>query len=290
MKVCGFTIVRNAIKYGYPVVESIKSILPLCDKVIVAVGKSDDDTLALIKSIDPLKVEIVETVWDDTLREGGKVLAVETNKALDAIPLEYDWCIYIQADEVLHEQDYPEIKEAMLKYKDTSAVEGLLFKYLHFWGTFDYIGVTRNWYRHEIRIIKNNKDVRSYRDAQGFRKNGKKLQVKKIDATVYHYGYVRSPDIIKSKISNFHSLYHEGESLEEKLKTTEEFDYSEINAVKKFTGSHPKIMKTLISKLDWHVDIDPSKAKFSLKDRLLFAFEKAFNYRLFEYKNYRVIK
>ena len=154
MKVCGFTIVRNAIKYGYPVVESIKSILPLCDKVIVAVGKSDDDTLTLIKSIDPQKIEIVETVWDDSLRKGGKVLAAETNKALDAIPIEYDWCIYVQADEVLHEQDYPAIKEAMLQYRDTSEVEGLLFKYLHFWGTFDYLGVTRNWYRNEIRIVK----------------------------------------------------------------------------------------------------------------------------------------
>ena len=88
--------------------------------------------ISLIKSIDPLKVEIVETVWDDSLRKGGKVLAVETNKAFEAIPLEYDWCIYIQADEVLHEKDYPEIKEAMLKYKDDSVVEGLLFKYYHF--------------------------------------------------------------------------------------------------------------------------------------------------------------
>ena len=48
MKVCGFTIIRNAIKYGYPVAESIRSILPICDKVVVAVGESEDDTLALI--------------------------------------------------------------------------------------------------------------------------------------------------------------------------------------------------------------------------------------------------
>ena len=287
MKVCGFTIVRNAIKYGYPVAESIQSILPLCDKVVVAVGESEDDTLDLIKSIDPKKIEIVKTVWDDSLREGGKVLAVETNKAMDAISSEFDWFIYIQADEVLHEKDYPAIKEAMRAYKDDSKIEGLLFKYLHFWGTYDYVGVSRNWYRHEIRVIKNNKAIRSYKDAQGFRKGDKKLLVKKVDATVFHYGYVRPPEVIKQKINSFNALYYDGELLEKKLELSKSFDYSQINAVKKFEGSHPEIMNTLISRLNWHVDIDPSKATFSLKERVLFAFEKVFNYRLFEYKNYR---
>ncbi len=290
MKVCGFTIVRNAIKFGYPVAESIQSILPICDKVVVAVGESEDDTLELIKSIDPKKIEIVKTIWDDSLREGGKVLAVETNKAFDAISSEFDWCIYIQADEVLHEKDYSTIMEAMRTYKNDAKIEGLLFKYLHFWGTYDYVGVSRNWYRQEIRVVKNDKAVRSYKDAQGFRKNGKKLQVKKIDATVFHYGYVRSPEVIKRKISNFHALYYEGEVLEKRLEASKSFDYSQINEVKKFEGTHPQIMNVLISRLNWHVDIDPSQAKYSLKERILFAFEKVFNYRLFEYKNYKVVK
>lgn len=149
-------------------------------KVVVAVGESEDDTLALIKSIDPKRIEIVKTVWDDSLRQGGKVLALETNKAFDAVSADFDWCVYIQADEVLHEKDYPEILRAMKAYKDDAKIEGLLFKYLHFWGTYDYIGVSRNWYRHEIRILKNDKAIRSYKDAQGFRKHGRKLQVKKL--------------------------------------------------------------------------------------------------------------
>jgi hypothetical protein len=235
MKVCGFAIVRNAIKFGYPVVESIQLILPLCDKIVVAVGKSEDDTLAIVKSIDPEKIVILETVWDDSLRQGGKVLAVETNKAFDdAIASAFDWCIYFQADEVLHENDYPKIMEAMRLYKDESKVEGLLFKYLHFWGTFDYLGVSRNWYRNEIHIIRNNKNIRSYKDAQGFRCNGKKLKVKTVDATVYHYGYVRPPDIIKRKISSFHSFYHSGEALIKKQEESLIFDYSGINVVKRF--------------------------------------------------------
>jgi hypothetical protein len=289
MKVCGFTIVRNAIKYGYPVIESIRSILPVCEMMIVAVGKSDDDTLALIKSIGDNKIKIIETVWDDTLREGGRVLALETDKAMDAIPDGFDWCFYIQADEVLHEKYYTGIRNTMEMYTDQPSVEGLLFNYEHFWGTFDYVGISRKWYRREIRVIRNDKQIRSYRDAQGFRKDNRKLNVKYIDAYIYHYGWVRPPEIIKAKIRNYIALYNSGEKLEGKLEKVKDFDYNEIDAVAVFTGTHPEIMKDLVNRLNWHVKLDVKKKKFNLKDYLLYWFEKNFGYRLFEYKNYRII-
>jgi hypothetical protein len=289
MKVCGFTIVRNAIKYGYPVVESIKSILPLCDQMIVAIGNSEDDTLALIKSIDSRKIVIIETVWDNTINDGGRVLAIETNKAFDAIKDDFDWCFYIQADEVVHEKFHAIIGSEMEKWIDQPDVEGLLFNYLHFWGTFDYLGVGREWYRREIRVIRNDKRIRSYRDAQGFRIDNKKLNVKHIEAYIYHYGWVRPPEIVKSKMRNFNAFYYSGDKLEEKLDKLTDFDYSEINAVRIFNGTHPKVMEDMVSRLNWHVQIDERKITFSLKDYLLFWFEKKFGYRLFEYKNYRII-
>ena len=289
MKVCGFTIVRNAIKYGYPVVESIKSILPLCDKMVVAIGNSEDDTLSLIKSIDSGKIVIIETVWDNTINDGGRVLAVETNKAFDAIKDDFDWCFYIQADEVVHEKFHAIIGSEMEKWIDQPDVEGLLFNYLHFWGTFDYLGVGREWYRREIRVIRNDKRIRSYRDAQGFRIDNKKLNVKHIEASIYHYGWVRPPEIVKSKMRNFNAFYYSGDKLEEKLDKLTDFDYSEINAVRIFNGTHPKVMEDMVSRLNWHVQIDERKIKFSLKDYLLYWFEKNFGYRLFEYKNYRII-
>jgi hypothetical protein len=286
MKVCGFTIVRNAIKYDYPVVESIKSILPLCDKIVVAAGNSEDGTLELIKSIDKDKIIIIETVWDDKLREGGAVLAVETNKAMDAISDEFDWCIYIQADEVLHENSYSTIKAAMVKWLNVAEVEGLLFRYHHFWGTYDYIGINRQWYKNEIRVIRNNKQIRSYRDAQGFRRNNCKLKVKPIDAFIYHYGYVRPPEIMKEKMKNFSELYHTNNNLKKEVQRINNFKYEEVDAVKQFTGSHPSIMKNRIDGIVWNVKIDQTQIKMNLKDRLLFVFEKIFKYRLFEYRNY----
>ncbi|HEX7493084.1 MAG TPA: hypothetical protein VF346_02605, partial [Bacteroidales bacterium] len=273
----------------YPVVESIKSILPLCDQMVVAIGKSDDDTLALIKSIDSGKIVIIETVWDNTIKDVGRVLAVETNKALDAITDDFDWCFYIQADEVVHEKYHAIIQREMGKWIDQPDVEGLLFNYLHFWGTFDYLGVGREWYRQEIRVIRNDKRIRSYRDAQGFRIDNKKLNVKHIDAYIYHYGWVRPPEIVISKMRNFNALYYSGDKLEEKLDKLTDFDYSAINAVSIFNGTHPKVMEDLVNRLNWHVQIDERKIKFSLKDHFLFWFEKNFGYRLFEYKNYRII-
>ena len=186
MKVSGFTFIRNAILYDYPIVEAINSILPICDEFVVAVGQSEDQTIELIQSINSPKIKIIETQWDDSLREGGRVLAVETDKAFAAISKDTDWCFYIQGDECVHEKYLPIIKSEMEKCIADKKIEGLLFNYLHFYGSYDFIGTARKWYRNEIRIIRNNPKISSFRDAQGFRIDNRKLRAKKIAATVYH--------------------------------------------------------------------------------------------------------
>lgn len=261
MKVCGFTFVRNGVKYSYPVVESIESLLPLCDQVVVAVGNSKDGTLDLIRGINSSKIRIIETVWDESLREGGRVLAVETNKAFDAIPPEYDWCIYAQADEVIHEDGYPAIRLAMEQWLNSTNVEGLLLRYKHFWGTYDYVGINRHWYRNEIRVIRNDKQIRSFRDAQGFRKNNRKLKVKPVDAFVFHYGWVRPPAVMVEKMKDFTLLYHPNEYLDKISEKLDNFKYDEVNGVKRFEGTHPSVMSKRINSIEWKVNIDEKKKK-----------------------------
>ncbi len=292
MKVSGFTFVKNAVKYGYPVAESIKSLLPIVDEMIVCLGDSEDDTNALIGSIGSDKVKIVHSVWDNNLREGGKVLAVETDKAMDATAPESDWLFYIQADEVLHEQYYAAILRAMEKYKNDVQVEGLLFHYHHFYGSYKYIGDGRKWYSKEIRVIKNNKNIRSYRDAQGFRLDGRKLNVKLIDAYIYHYGWVRNPISMQKKYADFGKLWNTGDKYEawavEQQKKTDRFDYSNIDSVSVFTGIHPKVMKELVAKEDWELGIDLKKKNFkNVKHRVLYFLWRKFGWRPFEYSNYK---
>lgn len=269
MKVSGFSFIRNGQKFGYPFIESIRSILPICDDFYIAVGNSDDDTLEMVKSIDETKIKVIETIWDDSLRAGGKVLAVETNKAFQAIPNDSDWAFYIQGDEVVHEQYLDTIKSEMEKWKDADDVDGLLFKYKHFYGSYDYVANSENWYPNEIRVIKNNKKIYSYRDAQGFRKNdNEKLRVKAIEAYIYHYGWVKNPETQKAKINNFEKLYHSEDSLNKaKKQRADTFDYSEIDELTLFDGTHPKVMQALIDKRNWTFDYDLSHNNVTLKSR-----------------------
>lgn len=290
MKVCGFTIIRNAIKFDYPVVEAINSILPICDEFVVAVGKSDDETLALIQSINTSKIKIVETVWNDNLREGGKVLADETNKALDAISDEFDWCFYIQSDEIIHEQYLPTIKTKLEVFNEDNTIDGILFNYKHFYGSYDFVASSRKWYKKEIRIIKNDKSIRSYRDAQGFRKNGNKLKVKQVDASVYHYGWVKHPKEQQAKQQSFNKMWHDDNWMEQNIAQVDEFDYSNIDFLTKFDGSHPKVMQQRIDNVNWEFSFDPTKNKAPLKTRLLHGIEKKLNYQFGEYKNYILVK
>jgi hypothetical protein len=290
MKISGFTFIRNAIKFDYPIVEAITSILPICDEVIVAVGKSDDETRALIERIDTTgKIKIIDTVWDDTLREGGQVLAVETNKAFDAVSPDSDWAFYIQGDEAVHEQYLPTIKKTMQTYKDDKNVQGLLFNYTHFYGSYDYVGDSRKWYRSEIRVIKNDKTIRSYRDAQGFRKNGEKLKVRPINASIYHYGWVKPPEFQQAKQEYFHKLWHEDSWVEKNIPKVNEFDYSQIDSLAKFNGSHPELMQKRINKSNWKFTFDPTKKRLSLKMKALYMIEKLTGWRVGEYKNYKKV-
>jgi glycosyltransferase involved in cell wall biosynthesis len=290
MKVSGFTIIRNAITYDYPIVEAITSILPVCDEVIVALGNSDDATADLIKNISSPKIKIIHTIWDDSLREGGRVLAVETDKALAAIAQDSDWAFYIQGDEVIHEKYLPAIKEAMERWKDDNRVEGLLFNYQHFYGSYDYIGDSRRWYRREVRVIRNIPGMQSFRDAQGFRLNGKLLRVKPIDATMYHYGWVKPPDKQSAKQIVFNRYWHSDEWVDCNVPKSAAFNYSGIDSLAHFQDSHPQVMKRRIDACNWEFTFDPTQKKFSLLARFLHFVEKKTGYRIGEYKNFSLLR
>jgi hypothetical protein len=289
MKVSGFTIIKNAVINGYPIVEAITSILPVVDEMIVLVGDCDDDTQGLIEAIGDPKIKIHHSVWDKNLRKGGTVLAVETDKAFKLIAPTSTWAFYIQADEVIHEKYYPAIRKGCEDFKDNTKVQGLLFKYVHFYGTYDYVGDSRKWYGHEVRIIRNDKKISSYKDAQGFRVGKEKLKVKPIDASVYHYGWVKSPEQMMTKSKNLGLLWRTDEEAKALLEQPDYFDYNEFDSLAKFTGTHPNVMHKRIAEMNWKVELDISKKKLNGKKLVLYYFEKLTGIRLFDFKNYRII-
>jgi hypothetical protein len=291
MFISGVIILRNAVLNDYPAVEAIKSVLPLVDEMIVSLDKGDDNTEELIRQISDPKIKMIPTQWDMTKREGGKVYADETNKAMAAIYPKSDWIFYIQADEVIHEADYELIREAARTYKDDSRIQGLLFEYLHFYGTYDYVGVGRQWYNHEVRMIKNSPAIQSYKDAQGFRLGGRKLKVVRTKAKVFHYGWVKSPRGMKQKMDTtivFYSGDDEGiKKLKEEVLT---FDFNNFGKLTLFNGSHPSVMGQRILQKNWQLNFDTRKNIYSLKDRFLNFIEWLTGKRLFEFQNYTVVK
>ena len=290
MKIAGFTIIKNAIVNDFPIVEAIKSILPVVDEMIVLIGDSTDATIALIESIGDPKIKIHHSVWDKNLRKGGVVLAVETDKAFQYIDASFDWAFYIQGDEVVHEKYHSTIIDACHKYKSDDAVQGLLFKYKHFFGTYDYVGDSRKWYAHEVRIIRNNKKITAYRDAQGFRIGKTKLPVAAINASIYHYGWVKSPEQMRKKQKESSVFWHDDTQMQKIISSPDYYDFSGFDSLEKFTDTHPTVMKERIIQKNWAIDLDISKKKFSLKNLILYYFEKWTGIRPFDFRNYKIIR
>lgn len=299
MKVSGFTYMRNSFKYGYPVIESIKSILPICDEFVAVIGDSDDGTREAVEAIGSDKIRIIDTVWDDTMRHNGKIFAQQANIGLRAIT--GDWGFHIQSDEVIHEKDLDTICKGMKDQLNNDEVEGFLFNFLHFIGDYNHIQTTRRVHRREIRIVRNRKDIYPYKDSQGFRtypseedyqkdKNSRKLKVKFLDVPVFHYSACRNPDLMLGKAKQFLKYYRPEEKVEKYFEPYKTFDFATIiDVLQDFKGSHPAVMKHKIDTKNWEFIYDPSKSTFSFRHRMLHYIEKITGWRIGEYKNYKII-
>lgn len=313
MKISGFTFVRNGEKLYYPFKESIESILPICDEFIVAVGQSDegDRTREIIASIDSPKVKIIDTIWDTEKWSGGSIYAAQTDLALSHCT--GDWCFYLQADEVVHEKYLDIIKNRCEQLIDDKRIEGLLFSYKHFWGDYEHYNQSHAWYPNEIRIIRNLPNIHSWVDAQSFRRFDEyknphqtegthKLKVAKVDAEIYHYGWVRPPQLMRTKQKVMNTDYWGNENTEKKfIIKSIDFDYGPLQKCDIFKGTHPAVMKEMIAKMDWKDKLqyegDADKSREMHKhERFKYRFLSAIENKLFGgkniggFKNYELVK
>ncbi len=250
MKVSGFTFIRNAVQFDFPIVEAITSVLPIVDEFVVNVGKCDDGTLALVQSIDTPKMKIIETEWDESLRTDGTVFGIQQDIALSHCT--GDWAMLIQGDEVLHEDDYPEIQHAMERYLPHQDVLGLVLRMMQFKG--DYWSLDPWMYRKATRIIRNHCGIRSATDGcdffpQDIDRMIKALPYKRlIKARIFHYGYARKSHFLKAKLQDQTSRHH-GEEMSASdiaLYAAVRSEYPKYDILKNYKGTHPSAMKTRI--------------------------------------------
>ncbi|MGH7256680.1 MAG: hypothetical protein ACREI3_12995, partial [Nitrospirales bacterium] len=248
MKISGFSICRNAVKFDYPIVEAIKSALPIVDEFIVNVGQSDDGTLELIRSIGSNKVQIVESYWDDSMKKDGLLFSQQTNVALAQCT--GDWALYLQADEVLHENDYEKIQRVMRDHLVNPTILGFTFRYLHFYG--DYRTVNPWFYHRAVRIIRNNGEVESCGDAvgfwlksdQGYLQSRHKDRLRPSGGTIYHYGWVKPAKTLMEKIRYQVARHHGDEPGRDQAQMLEghSYEFEDYDIMKNFTGTHPRVM------------------------------------------------
>lgn len=302
-KISGFSILRNGVQFQYPFLEAYESLLPLVDELVINVGLGDDETLQILrewKNLNHLdQVILFESDWQLDLPEnkkGGQVLSKQTNLALDRCS--HDWCFYLQADEVLHEEDYPPIVHNFTRHSAHPSVEGFLFDYVHFYGSFDVIQATRSAYRREVRLIRKSAGARSVGDAQSFRKqDGSKLSVLPSGGRVFHYGWVRPPEAMKVKTFHFDQLYHgkpRAEDLETQTPhTRDNYRYKRIWGLHPFRGTHPRVMGPRVKSQNWKWDYRALPLEFhgsDFKKVISDFFEMLTGYRAFEYRSYRYAK
>lgn len=284
----GFTLVRNAVKLDFPIVPAIKSVLEVCDEVVVNVGKSEDETRDLVMSVQDPRVRILDTEWDFTKKN--LMLSIETQRAMDAC--RGSWGIYIQADEVLHERGAQILKEKVAEWDGDQRVEGVLVTYLHFYGGFDQIATSRRWYRREVRCIRLGKNIRPYQGAQGFRVGPeyRKIQARVTDAEMFHYGWARPAKAIKEKLEISKTIYPWGGNRFDEEQARGFLEW--IPLLKRFTGTHPAAAREWIAERAVDPDrvigpmkLKPEHVRFYISDWI----ERLTGARLFEFRNYVLV-
>lgn len=285
MRISGFTFVRNAVDLYYPIVESIRSALPLCDEFVVAAGDSSDSTTEVIGSIDDPKLKIVETIWDPSRFVKGASNAHQSNIALEHCG--GDWALYLQADEVLHEDDIAQLRRQVERYDADPRVEGFVFEYLHFFADYDHVQRGHAWYRREVRLIRNHRGIRSWKSAQGFRREKRKINVVAAGARIFHYGWVRPPRQMSRK-SRALGTVHIGAAAAAARFPDAEFDFGQLRGREAYTGTHPAVMRQRIAARDWQVEPTTTRRKHDqpAQRALSWIENRVLGFRLGEHRNY----
>jgi len=278
--VAGFTFVKNGVKYDYPFIESIKSVLPLCDYFVVVVGVGDDNTLELLKEVEGRNVVVLKTYWDEEIRKGGRLLAIEGTKSMMCIPPHYDWLIYIQADEVIHEDDYPVIREAMVKYHKDEGVEALALNIIQFYCSYEWYVVSPSWNFSMVRIFKPVVGVRVAGDGNTLAVFNRKIRAKVISARIFHYGWVKTTEIQREKRKNFERYWHTDDEVDDILKG----EVYKPLPLKRYEGTHPSVMKPRIASFVFKGEVP--RRELTLTEKIRWKLRRLLGKDIFGYEGF----
>jgi glycosyltransferase involved in cell wall biosynthesis len=240
MKISAFTFLRNPVQLGYPFLESIRSALPLVDEYVIALGESFDGTREAIEAIGDERIRIIDTQWNGST---GRGFVYGQQKMIGLFNTTGAWSLYLEGDEVLHERDIEGIRDLAERADRNPRVEAIAFRYHHFYGTPDQVATGPAWYRVEPRMIRNH-DIRViapgglYFVVMDKNKKGRYPRAVETDATIHHYGWVRSTashDEKANQVSSYWGSHRPKGPVYENVDPT---------ILKPFEGEHPEVMRS----------------------------------------------
>jgi glycosyltransferase involved in cell wall biosynthesis len=294
MKVSGFTFIRDGVRLGYPFEESIRSVLPLCDEFIVAVGDSDDGTLERLESMNEPKLRLIRTAWNENIHSYGFVYAQQ--KMIAQFNCTGDWAFYLEGDEIVHEEDLDRLHRAMAHYIDVLSVEALVFDYFHFYGDVRHVDISSRVYRKAARIIRNN--LRSIapdglywaiiKKRNWLRRRNKRRtrypHAAALNIPIYHYGNARAEHFLGAKAAVVNQYW--GEEI-----WPSKYGRIDPQRIGPFRGTHPQIIRPwLESHANEALNFDPEYriTPRERKHRLLGRLEKHFGWD-FSKRHFKII-
>jgi hypothetical protein len=291
MKVSGFTFLRNGCKLGYPFVESLRSVLPIVDEFVIALGPSEDATEEKLRAIGDPKIRIIPTHWNERMRSDYSIkgFVYGQQKSIALFNCTGDWAFYLEGDEVVHEDDLPKIRAAMEKYLDDERVEAMVFDYIHFYGNANTYAWSPRWYRTAPRILRNTIPAWGpkglFFTVLDTQKKSRYPRAAHSGATIYHYGWVRSEqekDLKKSEVGRL------GRSQPYAPKSYAQVDPATLRA---FEGTHPRVVQNWLPNADGIFSADANYRINSRekKHRCMLQLEKWFGLK-FNKKHYTLVR
>lgn len=242
----GSVFVRNAVEWDYCIKEAVLSLVPFCDEVIVGDAQSNDGTLDILKELERTtpNVRILENLPWECAKDNARLSMLANMVKTE---LKTDWHFMIQADEAVHEDSIPAIKD----FIDKTNYSGAFVRRWNLWDNFNqYVALhSKNRPCGDSIVRLGEIQLEAVGDAEGLWCNECADLTDRI--FIFHYGFLRNNLI--NKVLDTLSWFFNGSLDPRYVKMKEEGNIFNSEAVipkselVDLPMSHPAIMQEWIA-------------------------------------------